>query len=133
MKENPEPTIIVLYCQHAVAVDAHVAAEAARVTGLSVQPVLVPCSSKVEVPHILRILERGTTGVEVVACSGNECRFLVGSDRAERRVAYARRLLAEAGIDAERVGFSRASMLSAAELMALAENRAEAANTGGEQ
>jgi len=126
-----EPEIVVLYCQHCVGEDADVVAEATRVSGFSVQPVLMPCSSKVEIPHVLRILERGVDGVEVVACPESACRFLVGSARTERRVEYVRRLLDEAGIGAQRVGISRGSRLSATELMGLAAGRAEAVRALG--
>jgi F420-non-reducing hydrogenase iron-sulfur subunit len=126
-----EPEIVVLYCQHCVGADAAVIAEADRVSGFSVQPVLMPCSSKVEIPHVLRILERGVDGVEVVACPESRCHFLVGSLRAEKRVEYIRCLLDEIQIGAERVGISRGSGLSAKELMRLAAGRAEAARTLG--
>jgi F420-non-reducing hydrogenase iron-sulfur subunit len=92
---------------------------------------MMPCSSKIEVPHILRVLEQGVDGVEVAACPESKCHFLVGSLRAEKRVDYTRRLLDEIQIGAERLGISRGTGLSAKKLMGLAERRAEAVKTLG--
>ena len=87
-----EPEIVVLYCQRCIRKDADVDVEADRASGFSVQPVMMPCSSKIEVPYILKILERGADAVEVVACPADGCRFLVGSLRAEKRIDYVRGL-----------------------------------------
>jgi len=121
-----DPEIVVLYCQHCVAQDAHVAVAAEQVRGLTVRPTLMPCSSKVEVPHLLRILEQGADGVELVACPEAKCRFLVGSLKAEQRVSRARGLLEEIRMGGQRLGFSRKEKLSAEALLDLAEARAVA-------
>jgi F420-non-reducing hydrogenase iron-sulfur subunit len=129
--ENFEPEIVVLYCQRCVQQDADVEVEAGRTSGFSVQPVMMPCSSKIEVPYILKILERGADAVEVVACPADGCRFLVGSMRAEKRIEYIRGLLDEIHVGAERVGISRGPGLSAQDLVELAAKRAERAKTLG--
>ena len=118
------PEIALLYCQRATREEADVAAAAGSAAGCVVRPTLMPCSSKVEVSHLLRLLEHGADGVEVVACPEGGCRFLEGNDRAERRIGYARRLLDEARLGAERVGLSRGTALSAADLVGRAEARA---------
>ena len=123
-----EPEIVVLYCQRCVRKEddaASVEVEADRASGFSVQPVMMPCSSKIEVPYILKILERGADAVEVVACPTDGCQFLVGSLRAEKRIDYVRGLLDEINVGAERVGISRGPGLSAKDLIELAAKRAE--------
>lgn len=133
MSENPdfEPEVVVLYCQRCVRQDADAAMAADQTSGFSVQPVMMPCSSKIEVPYILKILERGADAVEVVACPADRCRFLVGSLRAEKRIDYIRGLLDEIHIGGERVGISHGPGLSAQDLIDLAANRAEAVRTLG--
>ncbi len=121
-----EPEIVVLYCQHCADADAEPAIAAQRAEGLVVRPTMMPCSSKVEVPHLLKILEQGADAVQVVACPEGKCRFLVGSLRAERRIDYARGLLEQIGFDGERLGISRHQRLSAEEILRLAEDRARA-------
>lgn len=130
-KASFEPQIVVLYCQHCVTDGANVAVESDRASGFSVRSVMVPCSSKIEVPHVLQILEEGVDGVEVVACPEDKCRFLVGSLRAEKRIKYIRRLLDEINIGAERLGISHGPGLTAKRLMALAAGRAKAVKALG--
>ena len=125
MSENKsfEPEIVVLYCQRCVRESVEV--EANHTSGFSVRPTMMPCSSKIEVPYILKILERGADAVEVVACPVDGCQFLVGSLRAEKRIDYVRGLLDEINLGAERVGISRGPGLSAKDLIEIAAKRAE--------
>jgi len=66
---------------------------------------LVPCSSKVDAPHIIKFFEHGADALLVLACPPGVCHLVDGNDRAERRVAWAARRLAEIGIEPERVRF----------------------------
>ena len=121
-----EPEIVVLYCQHCASGQADIATEVSGKSAFAVRCVMMPCSSKVEAHHILKILEEGADGVEVVGCPADKCMLLVGSSRAEKRVNYAAGLLDEIGMGGERVGMSRGQGLSARGLMALAKARADA-------
>lgn len=125
-KTGFEPEVVVLYCQHCVGAGAEIAVKSQQACGFSARPTMMPCSSKIEVPYILRILEQGADAVEVVACPDGGCRFLVGSLRANKRIDYLRGLLDQINVGAERVGISRGPGLSAEELLALAASRAEA-------
>jgi coenzyme F420-reducing hydrogenase delta subunit len=121
-----DPEIVVLYCQHCVAPNANVTIASQQTRGLTVRATMMPCSSKVEVPHLLRILEQGVDGVELVACPEDKCRFLVGSLKAEKRVERARGLLERIRMGGQRLGLSRNEQLSAEALLELAEARAGA-------
>jgi coenzyme F420-reducing hydrogenase delta subunit len=114
-----------------VSEDAEVTTSAEQASGFSLQSVMMPCSSKIETSYVLKILGRGVDAVEVVVCPPERCRFLVGSLRAGKRIAYIRGLLDEAHIGAERVGISHGSRLSAEQLMDLAASRARAARDLG--
>jgi len=126
-----EPEIVVLYCQHCVVEDIDLAAATKAVSGFKPRFEVMPCSSKVEASHVLKLLERGADGVAVVGCPEKRCRFLVGSAMAEKRIEYARGLLEEIRMGADRLGMNRASHLSAAQLVEIAEHRAAAARTLG--
>jgi coenzyme F420-reducing hydrogenase delta subunit len=130
-KMSFKPEIVMLYCQHCIMDGVNIMAESQQSSGFSVRPVMMPCSSKIEVPYILKILEEGTDGVEIVACPVNKCRFLIGSHRAEKRVEYIRRLLDEISIGAERLGLSHGSGLSYKALSGLVAGRAQAIKTLG--
>ena len=86
----------------------------------------MPCSSKIEVSYVLRILESGADAVEIVACPEKSCKFLVGSFRAERLIEYIRSLLEKIGYAPERVGISRKLSQSPQKLIELARARADA-------
>jgi coenzyme F420-reducing hydrogenase delta subunit len=63
----------------------------------------VPCTGKVEIDHLLAAFERGVDGVIVAGCLEGGCHFLEGNLRARRRVERARQLLAEIGLEPERL------------------------------
>ena len=123
---NQDPEVVVLYCQHGLCDEAKASAWSQKTDGLSVRAIMMPCSSKIEVSYVLRILESGADAVEIVACPEKSCKFLVGSLRAERRIGYIRGLLEKIGYAPERVGISRKLSQSPEKLIELARARADA-------
>jgi len=123
--------VVVLYCQHGVSDQAKGSDWSRQTSGVSVRAAMMPCSSKIEVPYILRILESGVDAVEIVACPEKSCKFFVGSLRAERRVEYIRGLLEKIGYTPERVGISRGLSQSPTKLLDLARARADAVRPFG--
>jgi coenzyme F420-reducing hydrogenase delta subunit len=122
--QNPE--VVVLYCQHGIRDEAKASAWSQKADGMSVRAVMMPCSSKIEVSYILKILESGADAVEIVACPEKSCKFLVGSFRAERRIEYIRDLLKKISYESERVGISRKLAQSPEKLIEIARARADA-------
>jgi coenzyme F420-reducing hydrogenase delta subunit len=68
-----------------------------------VHTVEVPCSGKVEPLQILKAFENGADGVLVIACPPQQCMTIEGSRRQARRIARTKDLLAEAGLEPERL------------------------------
>jgi coenzyme F420-reducing hydrogenase delta subunit len=122
--QNPE--VVVLYCQQGICDKAKASDWSQAAEGVSVRAMMMPCSSKIEVSYILRILESGADAVEIVACPEKSCKFLVGSFRAERRIEYIRSLLEKIGYEPERVGISRKLSQTPEKLIKLAQARADA-------
>lgn len=123
---DQDPQVVVLYCQHGICEQAKASAWSQNARGVSVRAVMMPCSSKIEVPYILKILESGADAVEIVACPEKSCKLLTGSLRAEKRVEYIRDLLKKIGYCPERVGISRKLAQKPDELIEIAGNRADA-------
>ncbi len=69
----------------------------------NIRIVLVPCTGKVDILHILRAFEKGADGVYVVGCIEGECHYDSGNFRARKRVEQAQKLLDTIGIGGERV------------------------------
>ena len=128
---NQDCEIVLLYCQHCLGGEAKDSTWSLKARGLSIRAIMMPCSSKVEVPYVLKILEAGADGVEIIACPEQSCKFLVGSLRAEKRIEYIRGLLEKIGYVGERVGISRKLSQSPEELLEIAKVRAEAVRNLG--
>ena len=120
-----DPEVVVLFCQRSLCDEERLCALSQQTSGFSLRTKMMPCSSKVEVPYILRILESGADAVEIVACPEKSCQYLVGSLRAEKRVEYIRGLLKKIGYASERVGITRKILQTPEELIKLAEIRAD--------
>jgi coenzyme F420-reducing hydrogenase delta subunit len=68
-----------------------------------VQIVETPCSGKVDPIYLLKAFEKGADAVVVLACDQRLCATLEGAKRIHKRVERTRTLLAEAGVDPERL------------------------------
>lgn len=100
---NFEPVIVAFCCHYC----AYTAADMAGSMRLSYPPnvkiVRVPCTGKVDTKHILQAFQQGADGVYVAGCLEGDCHFKNGNIKAARRVARAKKLLGEIGIEEERV------------------------------
>ena len=86
----------------------------------NVKVLKVPCTGRVDVIHILKAFENGADGVYVAGCLEGECHYLVGNLRAKKRVGYAKQLLEECGIGAERVAMYNLSSAQGQRFAAIA-------------
>ena len=100
---NFEPVIVAFCCHYC----AYTAADMAGSMRLSypshVKIVRVPCTGKVDTKHILQAFQQGADGVYVAGCLEGDCHFKNGNLKAAKRVAHAKKLLSEIGIEEERV------------------------------
>ena len=126
-----QPQITVLYCRQCLSADAEPFEGRRPGQGFAAQLVLLPCSSKMQVYNLMRILEKGADGLQLVACPEKNCQQLVGSLRAEKRLTYAQGLLQQAGLEPERLGLSRGQGLKLEAIMELVGQRAEAVRSLG--
>ena len=63
----------------------------------------VPCSGKMDAQYLMHAFEGGGRGLCVVACPQGQCHLTQGNYRAEIRVRTVQRLLAEIGLEPQRV------------------------------
>ncbi len=98
-----EPKIIAFCCNFCAFAAADLAGSMRLQYPPNVRIVRLPCTGKVDALYLMKAFEEGADGVFVAGCLEGQCHFLEGNLRAKRKVAYVKRLLAEVGIDPERV------------------------------
>jgi F420-non-reducing hydrogenase iron-sulfur subunit len=69
----------------------------------NIKIIRVPCTGKVDVRHLLRAIQKGADGVYVVGCLEGTCHYNEGNFRARERVEHVKTLLAEIGLESDRV------------------------------
>jgi F420-non-reducing hydrogenase iron-sulfur subunit len=65
--------------------------------------ILMPCTGRVDILHLLKAFEAGADVVFVVGCLEGECHYLQGNIRARKRVNKVKKDLTAMGLEPERV------------------------------
>ncbi len=86
----------------------------------SIKIILVPCTGKVDVIHMLRAFEKGADGVYVLGCIEGDCHFNNGNLRAKKRVAQVADILDKVGVGGERVAMFNLSSSEAPRFVEIA-------------
>jgi coenzyme F420-reducing hydrogenase delta subunit len=100
---NFEPEIIVFACHYCAYAAADLAGSMRLQYPTNIRMIKLPCTGKLEVIHLLKALEAGADGVYAAGCMEGECHYLKGNLWARKRVDYAKTLLAEMGMEPERI------------------------------
>jgi coenzyme F420-reducing hydrogenase delta subunit/Pyruvate/2-oxoacid:ferredoxin oxidoreductase delta subunit len=100
------PRIIAFMCKNSAWEAYHAALKIDQVTlPLGFMPLKMPCAGKIDVNYLLKAFASGADGVLVLACHQDNCKSQQGNEHARWRVARAREMLAEAGVDPRRLVF----------------------------
>jgi F420-non-reducing hydrogenase iron-sulfur subunit len=103
METSFDPTIISFCCKWCSYAAADLAGSMRLQYPANVRIIMVPCTGRVDVIHILNAFEEGVDGVFLSGCLIGDCHYLTGNVRATKKVALAKKLLQESGIEPERV------------------------------
>ena len=98
-----EPKIVAYCCDFCAFAAADLAGAMRLQYPPNVRIIRLPCTGKVDAIHLMKAFEQGADGVFVAGCLEGQCHYLEGNLRARKRVAYAKRLLAEVQIEPERI------------------------------
>jgi heterodisulfide reductase subunit A-like polyferredoxin/coenzyme F420-reducing hydrogenase delta subunit len=105
--QSPKLKTVVFACENS----AYPAATAAAANGSTwlreARLIRVPCAGKVDARDVLRSLESGAQKVIILACHLENCQYLAGSTRAEKRIQKLNRELEKAGVDKKQVLFKQ--------------------------
>jgi len=98
------PEIAVFYCQQTLNNRVKLPERIYRRGDFFARIIILPCSCKVEVYQILKLLEKGIDGVQLIFCSQKKCRFLICNDKQnEFRINYVRNILSQTNIEERRL------------------------------
>ncbi len=100
---NFEPEIIVFACHYCAYAAADLAGSMRLEYPSNIRMIKLPCTGKLEVIHLLKAIEAGADGVYAAGCLEGECHYLKGNLWARKRINHVKDLLAELGIEPERV------------------------------
>jgi F420-non-reducing hydrogenase iron-sulfur subunit len=68
-----------------------------------VEVILMPCSGRVDIIHLLKAFEAGADAVFVAGCHEGEYHYLTGNIKAKKRVNKLKKELAQIGLEPERL------------------------------
>jgi coenzyme F420-reducing hydrogenase delta subunit len=98
-----EPKIVAFCCHYC----AYSSADLAGVMRIQYPPnvriIRTPCTGRLETEYFMKAFENGADGVLVAGCLEGGCHFVEGNLCAKRRVNYTRDMLAEVGLEKDRL------------------------------
>jgi F420-non-reducing hydrogenase iron-sulfur subunit len=103
MENNFEPVVVAFCCHYCAYSAADLAGSMRLEYSPNVRIVRLMCTGKVDTLHLLKAFEDGADAVYVAGCEEGSCHFQEGNLHAKMKVIQAKRLLAEVGIEPERL------------------------------
>jgi coenzyme F420-reducing hydrogenase delta subunit/Pyruvate/2-oxoacid:ferredoxin oxidoreductase delta subunit len=124
------PRIIAFMCKNSAWEAYHAALKLGQVNlPLGFTPLKMPCAGKIDIDYILKAFTFGADGVLVLACPQDNCKSQEGNLHAQWRVARAREMLAEVGVDPRRLVFKTLAANGPRDFLAAVESLAELLGT----
>jgi F420-non-reducing hydrogenase iron-sulfur subunit len=111
--DNKETTIVAFCCLYCAYAAADLAGSMRLQYPSNIRIVRTPCTGRLEVEYFLKAFENGADGVIIAGCEEGSCHFKEGNLVAKRRVNYARKLLAESGLEIDRLRMVNVSAANA--------------------
>ncbi len=93
--------------------------------------IMMPCTGRVDILHLLKAFEAGADSVFVVGCLEGECHYLKGNIQARKRVTKVKKDFAQMGIEPERVEMFNLSSSEGPRFAAIAREMVERAHKLG--
>jgi len=103
MSDRDEPKALALFCNWCAYAGADMAGVSRFQYPPTVRIIRVMCTGRVNERHILQAFLSGADGVLIGGCHPGDCHYVSGNLEAEARVKRVRRLLGEAGLEADRL------------------------------
>src|SRR5512140_891720 len=107
-----QPRIVAFFCNWCTYTAADLAGVSRLKHAPNVRIIRVMCSGRIDPQFVLDAFAKGADGVLVGGCHPGDCHYIEGNYKELRRVEILKRLLADMGVERERV---RLEWISAAE------------------
>lgn len=98
MTKKSKAKITLFHCINAYTEDSSVTS-----SDYELKVIKMPCSGMTTEVFILKAFESGADAVVIMVCPLNTCRYMEGNLRAEKRVAWTKKVLDEIGVDGKRL------------------------------
>ncbi len=103
--ESNQPKVVIFGCQRSAGVAwEEVQGSGFKVPG-DVEFISLPCAGKLDPDQVLKALVMGADGVLVLACPEENCQSIHGNTYARGRIQEVQEVVAEAGLNPERIRF----------------------------
>ena len=103
MTEEYYPKIIGFCCRWCSYAGADLAGSMRLQYPPTIRIIMVPCTGRVDILHILTAFETGADAVFVSGCHVGDCHYLAGNIQAFKRVTRVKKVLEQIGIESERL------------------------------
>lgn len=103
MSDDYQPIIVGFLCNWCSYRAADLAGTARLHYAPNMRPIRVMCTARVEPEFVLKALREGADGVLIAGCHPGECHYVDGNMKALRRYKLLKRVLAQMGVEDERV------------------------------
>ncbi len=98
-----DPKILAFCCQWCSYSGADLAGAMRMQYPPNIRIILVPCTGRADILHVLQGFEAGADAVFIAGCHDGDCHYETGNYMAKKRVSRIKQILAAAGLEPERV------------------------------
>ncbi len=90
-----------------------------------IKVIMMPCTGRVDIIHMLKAFEAGADAVFVAGCLEGECHYLRGNIQARKRVAKLKKDFGQMGLEPERIEMFNLSSSEGPRFAAIAKEMVE--------
>jgi len=101
--QDGSPRIVGFRCNWCTYGEADPPFERLRYGSQNIEVIQVPCVGRIDPLHVLWAFVQGADGVFLGGCPADDCRYIAGSEQAEKRIATLRELMGACRFDSRRL------------------------------
>jgi F420-non-reducing hydrogenase iron-sulfur subunit len=103
MDSSYTPKVIAFLCRWCSYAGADLAGAMRLQYPPEIRIIMVPCTGRVDIQHLLQAFEVGADAIFVSGCHEGDCHYLSGNLYARKRVERAKKILVDVGLEPERL------------------------------